>query len=84
MATRTTRIDATTVAAVVAVAYAMQDADAATDVAPQHSSLPPACCRTHSNCRHSGVDCRDKAEGHIDAATDTNTQGGSEARFNLL
>ena len=45
---------------------------------------PPAYCWTHGNCRHAGVDCRDRADGHIDTATYENTQGGSEERFHLL
>jgi hypothetical protein len=51
---------------------------------PGAGRLPPAYCWTHGNCSHNGTDCNNKAEGHIDTATYTNTQGGSQHRFHWL
>jgi hypothetical protein len=51
---------------------------------PARSRGPPAYCWTHGNCSHPGPDCNDKAEGHIDTATYSNMQGGSEYRCNWL
>jgi uncharacterized membrane protein YgcG len=45
---------------------------------------PPGYCWTHGKCTHTSPECNTKAEGHIDTATFTNMQGGSEYRCTWL
>ena len=37
---------------------------------------------TYGNCNHNSLDCKNKAQGHIDSATFKNKQGGSERGCN--
>jgi uncharacterized membrane protein YgcG len=51
---------------------------------PSRTRGPPGYCWTHGNCSHTGSDCNDKAEGHIDTATYSNMQGGSTYKCSWL
>jgi hypothetical protein len=57
----------------------LETAQAATALAvkPFSSSTKHSYCWTHGVCGHSSVDCRSKAPGHQNAATEKNKMGGS-------